>query len=107
MKRRKILLSCVGGTPLILFPSRWPIGGAPRTHESPDVNELLNELWAAYYTGCFRSDYGYAIPYFDRTWAQLPADAENSVRAVILEHRQKLLVHRRVTQRSKGKPAHG
>ncbi len=104
MERREILMNCVGGASLILFPPQLRIRGAPKARESSDLNDLLNEMWAAYYAGCFRSDYGYPIPYFDYAWAQLPTNAGNSVRAVVLEHRQRLLVLRDDAEESL--PAH-
>ena len=104
MERREILMNCVGGASLILFPTHLQIRGGPKARESSDLNDLLSEMWAAYYTGCFRLDYGYPIPYFDHAWAQLPTNAGNSIRAVILEHRRKLLVLRDDAENSL--PAH-
>jgi tetratricopeptide (TPR) repeat protein len=95
MQRREILLNCLGGASVVLFPSRLlPAGVQASETRPPEFDKLLKEVRAACYSGWSRMDYGYPIPYFDHAWAQLPRNADSSVRAGIVEHRQRLLVLR-------------
>jgi len=92
MKRREVLLNCLGGASMAL--AGWPqaaSGTAGGVRSSPDFGYLMEEVRAACDTGWSRTDFGYPVPYLDRAWAELPPNAGSSVRAAILEQRGKLL----------------
>jgi hypothetical protein len=92
MESREVLLKCLGGASMALLPwPRSPVGADKTAEESPELDNLMEEVWAACYTGWSRLDYGYPIPYLDRAWAQLPPMAGSSARAIIAEHRERLL----------------
>jgi tetratricopeptide (TPR) repeat protein len=92
MERREVLLKCMGGASVALFPSSRPpaLTGA-KTKTSPDFDQLMDEARAACYVAWSRWDFGYAIPYLDRAWAEVLQVPGSSARAAILEERTKLL----------------
>jgi hypothetical protein len=60
MQRREILLNCLGGASVVLFPSRLlPAGEQANATKSSEFDELLKEMRAACYAGWSRMDYGY------------------------------------------------
>lgn len=89
MKRRKVLLT---GASMALLPwTRLPRGAVTEAKATPYVDNLMAEVRAACCLGWSRIDFGYPIPYLDRAWGQLPREAGNGVRVVIVEQRNRLL----------------
>jgi tetratricopeptide (TPR) repeat protein len=77
---------------MALLPwSTWPVRAGAELKSRRDFGDLMEEAWEAFYTGSARLDYGYPIPYLDRVWAQLPQEAGNSVRAVLVEKKEELV----------------
>jgi tetratricopeptide (TPR) repeat protein len=82
----------MGGASVGLFRSSLPSAMADaRTKTPPDFDQLMDKARAAWCVAWSRYDFAYAIPYLDRTWAEVPKVRGSSYRAAIFEERTKLL----------------
>lgn len=92
MERREALLKCMSGVSVGLFrPSLPPALADPRTKTPPEFDQLMDEARATLCVAWSRCDFGYAIPYLNREWAEVPQALGSSARAAIFEARARLL----------------
>src|ERR1700676_720302 len=92
MERREVLLKCMGGVSAGLFQASLPLALAEaRTKTPPDSDQLMDEARAALCVAWSRIDFGYAIPYLNRAWAEVPHAPGSGARATIFEARARLL----------------